>query len=190
MGLAKGPAPGSHHEKADRRNQARLYLLMLLAGATICIRAAHLGTNVITHMSAAWTAAEGSIPHTNTAKVAAGPPEGEVTPKTVPDVKAQQSKKPLEWRSRTSVPVAKITNCIGVWEKELKDDPDKEFILDGIRNGFRLIDQEAKPVPSNTKNYKSATSENKDAAEKQIYEEIRKGRYIISETPPHQSYQA
>ena len=36
--------------------------------------------------------------------------------------------------------------CFSAWE-ELSDDIDREFILDGIKNGFDLIDKDANPTP-------------------------------------------
>ena len=42
------------------------------------------------------------------------------------------------------------------WEEELHDDPDKEFILNGIKNGFDIIDPESDVFPVTCANHPSA----------------------------------
>lgn len=37
--------------------------------------------------------------------------------------------------------------CYTAWEAELRGDIDREFILDGIKNGFDIIDKDAEPEP-------------------------------------------
>lgn len=64
-------------------------------------------------------------------------------------------------------------------------DFDRDFILDGVRNGFRIIDVDAAPVPASMENYKSATDRLiAPIVEKQIRTEIEEGRYLVSESKP------
>ena len=68
---------------------------------------------------------------------------------------------------------------------ELMGDPDRVFLMDGIRNGFRIIDKGAIPSPATMNNYKSATDPTiKSKVEAQILTEIQEGRYVVSETRP------
>ena len=72
-----------------------------------------------------------------------------------------------------------------MWEEQLQADPDKDFLLNGIVNGFQVVKPNimAKSVYCN--NYKSATSSpNRAKVEKQIMEEIRLNRYVICNEPP------
>ena len=69
------------------------------------------------------------------------------------------------------------------WEKYLPDtDPKKEFIVNGIKRGFKLseLDKHDKSKPVLMKNYFSAFKY-KHAVENQILEEIENGRYILQE---------
>ena len=144
MDPAREPAPDlvAKHQTV-RKNRGSLSQLMLLAGVLIYTRDAPMGRIVTTPMSAAWTDAEASTPHTNTPGDQHA--QGGVIPNPAPDEDGTKDKKSPEWRHTATVPVAEITNCLSVWEEELKNDPDREFILDGICNGFRLIDPEADP---------------------------------------------
>jgi len=35
---------------------------------------------------------------------------------------------------------------VEAWATELEGDPDREFLLDGIANGFKLVDDDATPI--------------------------------------------
>ena len=73
------------------------------------------------------------------------------------------------------------------WEKYLPDtDPKKDFIVNGIKLGFKLseLDKHDKSKPILMKNYFSAFKY-KHAVENQILEEIENGRYILQENPPN-----
>lgn len=68
----------------------------------------------------------------------------------------------------------------------LADDPDREFILGGIREGFRIVDintQMQTVLPAQTKNSVSM-SRNKDAVEKLMDTELQEGRYVRCESKP------
>ena len=81
-----------------------------------------------------------------------------------------------------------LSRCAGVWEAELQCDPDKEYILHGIKYGFNLIDTNS-IVPSTAvevENYPSVTtSPNKHLVEAQILEEIAEGNYSEISIKPH-----
>lgn len=68
-----------------------------------------------------------------------------------------------------------------MWENELINDPDRDFLLDGIRHGFRITDENKYVTPVETDNYKSATNDLVyQTVEKQIISELNEGNYKIS----------
>ena len=72
-----------------------------------------------------------------------------------------------------------------LWQQELESDEDKDFLLDGITNGFQLIPSDSTLTPTEMENYRSVTnSKAKVKVEQTIQEEIREGNYIISPTKP------
>jgi len=72
-----------------------------------------------------------------------------------------------------------------IWERELQGDPDREFLLDGVQNGFHIIDKEAIVYTASMDNYKSATNKHAcQKVEKQILTEIQEGRYVVSSSKP------
>jgi hypothetical protein len=73
----------------------------------------------------------------------------------------------------------------GAWEQELENDIDKYFLLDGIKNGFKIRNIDQDPVAVEKENYNSATCpENRNLVEKQILTEIEEGRYIVTQDKP------
>ena len=72
------------------------------------------------------------------------------------------------------------------WEFYLPpNDPKREFIMEGIKNGFKLSELD-KPDPARPvlmKNYFSAFKY-RNAVEHQILEEIENGRYLLVKNPP------
>ena len=75
---------------------------------------------------------------------------------------------------------------LSAWEEELKDDFDREFILNGIKNGFDIIDKNATPLPVECNNHKSAQpgSPLYDQATAQVLKEIQMGHYEVVSEPP------
>ena len=72
-----------------------------------------------------------------------------------------------------------------MWEQELKNDPDKHFLLDGVINGFQLLPADATIIPVEMNNYNSATCpSSKDKVEATILEELEAGNYVISFEKP------
>jgi hypothetical protein len=84
----------------------------------------------------------------------------------------------------SEVPASPLTACLEVWREELMNDFDAEFILEGIAVGFTLIDIDSEPLSTTCENYKSTQQELKPLVEKQIIDEITKGRYIVTADPP------
>ena len=72
------------------------------------------------------------------------------------------------------------------WEQELAEDPDKEFLLQGIANGFDIIDDDVVISPVSAENHPSAKPSSKlyGKASKQILTEIELGNYVICDSPP------
>ena len=65
------------------------------------------------------------------------------------------------------------------------DDPDKVFLLDGIRNGFNLVDDNAMPLEADCSNYASTTDSSvKLVVEEQILNEISNGNYVLTDKRP------
>ena len=77
-----------------------------------------------------------------------------------------------------------LTTKYEVWEEELQHDKDKTFLLEGIRDGFKIIDQEVSKDSVFCKNYKSATEPDiVSEVEAQILKEIDNEHYIICDKP-------
>ncbi|KXJ08119.1 hypothetical protein AC249_AIPGENE24810 [Exaiptasia diaphana] len=72
------------------------------------------------------------------------------------------------------------------WRTELKNDFDKDFLIDGITNGFNILNIPHDIIDTaEVYNYKSATDNAiRDKVERQITSEIAQGNYVISQTKP------
>ena len=72
------------------------------------------------------------------------------------------------------------------WEDELCDDVDRTFLLQGIRYGFDIIDENAVISPVTLPNHPSARphSELFEKATKQVVNEIQCGNYVVCDPPP------
>ena len=79
--------------------------------------------------------------------------------------------------------VVSVSKKVHVWEKELQNDPDSTFILESIRNGFRLIDPNSCVKPAETDNHKSALL-HKEKVEKELLHQIEQGNYIVASDKP------
>lgn len=72
-----------------------------------------------------------------------------------------------------------------IWAKELVNDPDKDFILTGVQEGFDLIQRDATVLPAFTKNNKSALRPGaKEQIEEQLSEGLSLGHFATSTTLP------
>lgn len=65
------------------------------------------------------------------------------------------------------------------------NDPDRDFIINGAKSGFRITNLDSTGAGAYHKNHRSALSEeNRREVEKQIQKEISNGRYIkVSDGP-------
>ena len=72
------------------------------------------------------------------------------------------------------------------WEEELGNDPDREFLLQGIRNGFDIIDPGSDIPQVRCPNHPSArpSSELYEKASKRVKQEIECGNYSLCDKPP------
>ena len=79
-----------------------------------------------------------------------------------------------------------IGECLAAWEEELEHDIDKTFILDGIKNGFNIVDPTAIPVPVEPPNNRSAQPDSPlyQQATKQVLSEIEHGNYLVCQEKP------
>ena len=68
---------------------------------------------------------------------------------------------------------------LDAWTKELSDDPDRDFLLDGIQNGFQLLPKDAPIMPAEMNNYFSSTNPDAvDKVEETLLDEIEAGNYV------------
>jgi hypothetical protein len=84
------------------------------------------------------------------------------------------------------VPVAKVTQMYDKWKHYLLSGDDDLYVLNGIQNGFSIVDLNCALPKFSTRNYKSTANENKLKVETRILEEIHAGNYI--KTPIKPSY--
>jgi hypothetical protein len=78
---------------------------------------------------------------------------------------------------------ARVTECYSKWCDELHGDVFEEYILDGIKNGFNIVDSSDLPVDIFSRNYKSVLS-NKLQAECRLIEQINEGNYVMTHEKP------
>ena len=73
------------------------------------------------------------------------------------------------------------TDC---WNTELTHDNDRDFLMDGITNGFKIIPNNLHLEDATVDNYRSATKLSvRDQVEKQILTKIQNGNYVITRSP-------
>ena len=75
---------------------------------------------------------------------------------------------------------------LAAWEEELPlDDPQREFLIKGIKEGFGVTNKTYEGSPIQMDNYKSATlGKAREMVEAQIKEEIDNGRYEVVSAKP------
>ena len=74
-----------------------------------------------------------------------------------------------------------------MWEQVLNNDPDKQFLLKGLKEGFRLTSDECKLPDSTANNDKSANNHAPELKEKMdiyIKQEIAEGKLKVADTEP------
>ena len=71
------------------------------------------------------------------------------------------------------------------WIHNLETDRVRDFIINGITNGFEIIPSDSVLKEAKTNNYKSATaSDVSDKVENRIREKISKGNYVVTHVKP------
>jgi hypothetical protein len=73
------------------------------------------------------------------------------------------------------------------WERELsREDPDREFILSGIRDGFSIIDKDVDIVPVELSNHKSVDKHSHlyNEVNKQVLKELENNNYVVCDSKP------
>ena len=74
-----------------------------------------------------------------------------------------------------------LSDRLYVWENELTHDQDRDYIINGLKQGFRIIEEHSPIIDAECVNYKSATcTENRPRVEAQLRDEIAKGHYVIT----------
>ena len=71
----------------------------------------------------------------------------------------------LDKRRAPFVPVSPVTLCRDLWQVELEGDVNSSFIMNGITDGFSLVDSVEVPSSFICKNYKSSAIENRTLVE-------------------------
>lgn len=69
------------------------------------------------------------------------------------------------------------------WESELQNDRDSSFLLDGIKNGFRLSEPNSVFESAHQKNHPSAFRY-KQEVEKELVNQVKLGHYVLTKNKP------
>ena len=79
----------------------------------------------------------------------------------------------------------KVTQCVKAWKNILSNDQDKNYILDGIENGFYIVDQTENVRDVSGRNYRSILQSSvKHIAEAQILSELENQNNVICKDKP------
>ena len=79
---------------------------------------------------------------------------------------------------------SRLNDCYDFWEKELELNSNRETILEGIKNGFNILEGKSPDISANCPNYKSATTDSKNKVEAQIICELNEGNYCFVNSKP------
>jgi hypothetical protein len=166
------PAARVQDRRITRRVLPKSLGQMRSVGSITFTMAVHMGIPVIILMCVLWRGAVGNIRPISTCldRLSSLPDDMNVTVE-------------CELGNDVRVPLSLMSKNIAIWEKELENDKDRDFVLDGLRFGFHLTDDDKSPDSYYSTNYKSASTENKAASELQIQAEIDLGRYIVADHP-------
>ena len=78
----------------------------------------------------------------------------------------------------------KLSSQLKNWELLLRDDIDKDFVMQGVEWGFDILEGKQPIFAADMQNYKSTTHENVSKVERQIKSEIELGNYRIVNKKP------
>ena len=77
------------------------------------------------------------------------------------------------------IPVpCKLRNNFSNWQRELVNDFDREFLLNGVLEGFHILENKTPEFEADMTNYESASVHCRKAVENQINVEINAGNYV------------
>ena len=83
--------------------------------------------------------------------------------------------------SPTFLHQSSLTKNIDAWTENLTNDPDRDFLLRGLKDGFCIVSHDSNLRPEEVTNYKSTTGDDVcNKVEKAMQEEIQHGNYIIT----------
>ena len=83
--------------------------------------------------------------------------------------------------SPTFLHLSSLTKNIDAWTENLTNDPDCDFLLRGLKDGFCIVSRDSNLRPEEVTNYKSTTGDDVcNKVEKAMQEEIQHGNYIIT----------
>ena len=87
---------------------------------------------------------------------------------------------------QTNSVLSPLTRSYDTWQTELETDMDREFLLSGVKHGFKILEEpEGEVTQVHCRNYRSTTDpEFKHLVESQIKAEISKGNYMICKSVP------
>ena len=78
-----------------------------------------------------------------------------------------------------------LNKDIDAWTEHLTNDIDRDYLLKGLTEGFRIISRDSELRHAEVTNYKSATGHDvRDKVERARREEIQLGNYIITTAKP------
>ena len=69
-------------------------------------------------------------------------------------------------------------NTLLTWEVELANDPDRHFLLNGLKYGFRLVDIDPKDIEKQTADNHKSALKHRIKVEHRLREEIQEGNYV------------
>ena len=109
---------------------------------------------------------------------------------SIADLCASPSPHPALWNESITHFIDGVPSPLrpGAWRRILLDqeipDPDALFLLDGVTNGFKLVDPGADIDDYITENYYSASVTSKDKVDDIIQHEISQGKFSITDSKP------
>ena len=77
-----------------------------------------------------------------------------------------------------------IRDILGARETESSQECDRDFLLDGIRDGFQITKEGSQFTPAERTNYRSATETYRELVEDHLYKEPEIGHYIVVHEKP------
>ena len=77
-----------------------------------------------------------------------------------------------------------VSDAYDQWSLELTDDPERDYLLNGIKFGFDILEGKCPEFAANMSNYRSATETCRSKVEAQIRVELAQNNYRMVHNPP------